>query len=86
VTTANKTLTKDNTLISWLGCSFLLAIDYMNTAIEIHALYQLTEQVLLCWLDNMPPDIRELKALELLSDSCQLLHSACVNLGVSGKE
>jgi len=58
----------------------------MNTAIEIHALYQLTEQVLLLWLDNVPTDKRELKALELLADAGQCLHSACVNLGIGGKD
>jgi len=54
----------------------------MNTAIEIHALYQLTEQLLLLWLDNVPTDKRELKALELLADAGQSLHSACVNMSV----
>jgi len=49
---------------------------------EIKALYDLTEGVLLSWLDQMPTDRREIKALELLSDSCQSLHSACVNLGI----
>jgi len=49
---------------------------------EIKALYELTEDVLLLWLDKMPTDRREKKALELLSDSCQSLHSACVNMGV----
>lgn len=53
---------------------------------EIKALYDLTEDVLLLWLDNMPTDRREKKALELLSDSCQSLHSACVNLGIGGDE
>jgi len=49
---------------------------------EIKALYDLTEDVLLLWLDKMPMDKRELKALELLSDSCQSLSAACLNLGV----
>ncbi|MDD5113013.1 MAG: hypothetical protein PHC94_03270 [Methylobacter sp.] len=49
---------------------------------EIKALYELTEDVLLSWLDNVPTDKRELKALELLADAGQCLHSACVNMGV----
>jgi len=53
---------------------------------EIKALYDLCEDVLLVWLDKMPTDRRELKALELLSDSCQSLHSACVNLGIGGED
>ncbi len=49
---------------------------------EIKALYDLTEDVLLLWLDDVPTDRREKKALELLSDSCQSLSAACLNLGV----
>jgi len=49
---------------------------------EIKALYELTEDVLLNWLDDVPTDRRELKALELLADAGQSLHSACVNMGV----
>jgi hypothetical protein len=49
---------------------------------EIKALYEISEDILITWLDAMPTDKRELKALELLSDSCQALHSSCVNLGV----
>jgi len=45
---------------------------------EIKALYDLTEDVLLLWLDDVPTD--------KLSDSCQSLHSACVNLGIGGDE
>lgn len=53
---------------------------------EIKALYELTEDVLLSWLDDVPTDRRELKALELLSDSCQSLSAACLNLGIGGDE
>jgi len=53
---------------------------------EIKALYDLTEDVLLSWLDQMPTDRREKKALELLSDAGQSLHSACVNLGIGGDD
>jgi len=49
---------------------------------EIKALYDLTEDVLLNWIDDVPTDRRELKALELLADAGQSLHSACVNMGV----
>jgi len=53
---------------------------------EIKALYELCEDVLLVCLDKMPTDRREKKALELLSDSCQSLHSACMNLGIGGDD
>ncbi|MDD2800209.1 MAG: hypothetical protein PHE96_02020 [Methylococcales bacterium] len=53
---------------------------------EIKALYELTEDVLLSWLDNVPTDKRELKALELLADAGQCLHSACVNLGIGSED
>lgn len=53
---------------------------------EVKALYDLTEDILLTWLDNVPTDKRELKALELLADAGQSLHSASINLGIGGED
>lgn len=53
-----------------------------NAASEIKALHDLAEAVLLAWLAvESPTDRRRQKAIELLADAGQLLHSACVNLG-----
>jgi hypothetical protein len=50
---------------------------------EIKALYDLAEDVLMTWLAlESPADRRKQKALELLADAGQLLHSACINLDV----
>lgn len=50
---------------------------------EIKALYDLAEDVLMAWLAvESPADRRKQKALELLADAGQLLHSACINLDV----
>lgn len=49
---------------------------------EVLALHDLAEHVLLAWLAvESPTDRRRQKAIELLADAGQLLHSACVNLG-----
>jgi len=66
--------------------ALLLYKQILMIQTEVKALYELCEDVLLVWLDNMPTDRREKKALELLSDSCQSLHSACVNLGIGGED
>ena len=53
-----------------------------NAASEVKALYDLAEHVLMAWLAvESPTDRRRQKAIELLADAGQLLHSACVNLG-----
>ena len=53
-----------------------------NTASEVKALHDLAEHVLMAWLAvESPTDRRRQKAIELLADAGQLLHSACVNLG-----
>lgn len=53
----------------------------MNVVDDVKALHDLSEQVLLAWLAiETPSDRRRQKALELLADAGQLLHSACINL------
>ncbi len=50
---------------------------------DIKALYDLAEDVLMAWLAlESPADRRKQKALELLAEAGQLLHSACINLDV----
>lgn len=53
-----------------------------SAADNLKALHDLAEDVLMSWLDQETPnDKRRQKALELLADAGQLLHSACINLG-----
>ena len=42
----------------------------------------MTDELMASWLNN-PPETRsrEHKAFELLTDACQLLHAAVINLG-----
>ena len=50
---------------------------------DIKALYDLAEDVLMDWLAHeSPAERRKQKALELLAEAGQLLHSACINLDV----
>jgi hypothetical protein len=54
----------------------------IDPALEIRALHDMAEHVLLAWLAvESPTDRRRQKAIELLADAGQLLHSACINLG-----
>ena len=55
----------------------------VNMPNDIKALYDLAEDVLMDWLGlESPADSRKQKALELLAEAGQLLHSACINLDV----
>ena len=55
----------------------------MNIVNEVEALRDLSEQVLLDWLEvESPADRRRQAALELVAEAGMLLHNACVNLGI----
>lgn len=56
----------------------------MMIEIELEALRDLTESVLLAWLHNENPTAkRRQKALESLSDAGCCLEVACINLGLN---
>ena len=58
----------------------------INPADELQALHDLAEHVLLAWLAvESPTDRRRQKAIELLAEAGQLLHSACLNLRSVGE-
>lgn len=59
----------------------------MMIEIELEALRDLTESVLLEWLHNEnPTDKRRQKALESLADAGCCLEVACINLGLHRDE
>ena len=56
----------------------------MNIVNEVEALRDLSEQVLLDWLEiESPSDRRRQAAMECVAVAGQYLQSACVNLGLS---
>ena len=53
----------------------------LDPALEIKALHDLAEALLLAWLEiETPSDRRRQKALEQLAEAGQLLNVACINL------
>ncbi len=54
--------------------------------IEVLALTELAEYVLLAWLEIPPTERRDKQALDLLADAAQGLYAACINLGLKNVE
>ncbi|MDD5410910.1 MAG: hypothetical protein PHF31_05770 [Methylobacter sp.] len=52
-----------------------------ENAAEVRVIHDLTEEVLLSWLEAPPTERRHIQALDLLAEAIQLLRSACINLG-----